>query len=236
MVIPLYDHDPSDFKVPPYVTWCLIAVNVVVFLVEQATGGGEFLMMSYGAVPAVIAGKVPNPSPIPAWATLVTSMFLHNGWLHVSGNMLYLFVFGDDIEEAMGWWRFLLFYLASGILAALAYVACNLDSVGPMIGASGAIAGVLAAYLMLRQALGARVLPPRPDRRNVGDWHLGRPAGLRHPLGQRRWRGIRCPHRRAGGGSAAVLPTAPARRRALRVCRGGYSSLKPYSGTLPVAP
>ena len=150
MVIPLFDHDPSEFKVKPYVTWSLIALNVIVFLVEQATGGGEFLMMSYGAVPAAILGLAPNPSPIPAWATLVTSMFLHDGWLHVGGNMLYLFVFGDDIEGAMGWWRFLIFYMASGICAALAYVGCNLDAVGPMIGASGAIAGVLAAYLMLR--------------------------------------------------------------------------------------
>ncbi len=150
MVIPLYDRDPTQFKVPPYVTWSLIALNVVVFLVEQATGGGEFLMMSYGAVPAAILGHVPNASPIPAWATLVTSMFLHNGWLHVGGNMLYLFVFGDDIEEALGWWRFLLFYIASGILAGLAYVATNADNVGSMVGASGAIAGVLAAYLMLR--------------------------------------------------------------------------------------
>ena len=150
MVIPLYDRDPTQFKVPLYVTWSLIALNVVVFLVEQATGGGEFLMMSYGAVPAAILGHVPNASPIPAWATLVTSMFLHNGWLHVGGNMLYLFVFGDDIEEALGWWRFLLFYIASGILAGLAYVATNADNVGSMVGASGAIAGVLAAYLMLR--------------------------------------------------------------------------------------
>jgi membrane associated rhomboid family serine protease len=178
MVIPLYDHDPSEFKVPPYVTWCLIAVNVVVFLIEQAAGGGEYLMMSYGAVPAVIAGKVPNPAPIPAWATLVTSMFLHNGWLHVGGNMLYLFVFGDDIEEAMGWWRFLLFYFASGILAALAYVACNLDSVGPMIGASGAIAGVLAAYLMLRPCAKLWVLVFFRPVRIAAMWAIGIWIGL----------------------------------------------------------
>ena len=150
MVIPLFDHDPTKFKVLPYVTWGLIALNVIVFLIEQATGGGEFLMMSYGAVPAAILGEAPNPSPIPAWATLVTSMFLHNGWLHVGGNMLYLFVFGDDIEEALGWWRFLLFYMASGVCAALAYVFGNAGSVGPMVGASGAIADVLAAYVMLR--------------------------------------------------------------------------------------
>ena len=150
MVIPLYDHDPTDFKVLPYVTWSLIALNVIVFLVEQVSGGGEFLMMSYGAVPAAIVGQAQNASPIPAWATLVTSMFLHNGWLHVGANMLYLFIFGDDIEDALGWWRFLLFYMASGILAGLAYVGGNPGNVGPMVGASGAIAGVLAAYLMLR--------------------------------------------------------------------------------------
>ena len=173
MVIPLYDHDPTDFKVRPYVTWSLIALNVIVFGVEQATGGGEFLMMFYGAVPAAILGQAPNPSPIPAWATLVTSMFLHNGWLHVGFNMLYLFVFGDDIEGAMGWWRFLLFYMASGILAGLAHVACNLDSVGPMIGASGAIAGVLAAYLMLRPCAKLWVLVFFRPVRIAAMWAIG---------------------------------------------------------------
>lgn len=173
MVIPLYDHDPSDFKVRPYVTWSLIALNVAVFLIEQATGGAEFLMMSYGAVPAAIVGQAPNASPIPAWATLVTSMFLHNGWLHVGGNMLYLFVFGDDIEEALGWWRFLIFYMASGILATLAYVACNMGSVGPMIGASGAIAGVLAAYLMLRPCAKLWVLVLFRPVRIAAMWAIG---------------------------------------------------------------
>jgi membrane associated rhomboid family serine protease len=173
LVIPLFDHDPSDFKVPPYVTWVLIVINVVVFLVQQATGGGEFLMVSYGAIPAVIAGDAVNPSPLPAWATLFTSMFLHAGWLHVGGNMLYLFVFGDDIEEALGWWRFLLFYLASGVGAALAYVAVNQESVGPMIGASGAIAGVLAAYLMLRPCAKLWVLVFVRPVRIAAMWAIG---------------------------------------------------------------
>ena len=173
MVIPLYDRDPTRFKVLPYVTWSLIALNVVVFLVELATGGGEFLMMSYGAVPAAVLGHAPNASPIPAWATLVTSMFLHNGWLHVGGNMLYLFVFGDDIEEAMGWWRFLIFYVACGILAALAYVVTNLDNDGPMIGASGAIAGVLAAYLMLRPCAKLWVLLFFRPVRIAAYWAIG---------------------------------------------------------------
>jgi membrane associated rhomboid family serine protease len=178
VVIPLFDHDPSDFKVRPYVTWSLIALNVIVFGVEQATGGGEFLMMSYGAVPAAILGLAPNASPIPAWATLVTSMFLHNGWLHVGGNMLYLFVFGDDIEGAMGWWRFLLFYMASGICAALVYVICNHDAVGPMVGASGAIAGVLAAYLMLRPCAKLWVLVFFRPVRIAAMWAIGLWVGL----------------------------------------------------------
>ncbi len=178
MVIPLFDHDPGDFKVPPYVTWALIAINVIVFLVEINTGGAEFLMMSYGVVPSVIAGTTPNPSPLPAWATLITSMFLHNGWLHVGGNMLYLFVFGDDIEAAMGWWRFLIFYFASGILAALVYVAGNLDSNIPMIGASGAIAGVLAAYLMLRPCAKLWVVVLFRPVRIAAYWAIGLWIGL----------------------------------------------------------
>lgn len=173
MVIPLYDHDPRAYKVPPYVTWGLIAINVAVFLVEQAMGGGDALIMSYGEVPSVLAGHTPNPSPLPGWATLFTSMFLHNSWLHVGGNMLYLFVFGDDIEEALGWPRFLFFYLASGVLAGLAWAACNLDSDTPAVGASGAIAGVLAAYLMLRPCARLWVLVFLRPVRIAAYWAIG---------------------------------------------------------------
>jgi membrane associated rhomboid family serine protease len=103
-----------------------------------------------GVTPAVIAHGAAYAGPIPPDATLLTGMFLHAGPEHLLSNMIYLWVFGDDIEDALGPFRFLFFYFASGALAALAYVAFNSQSHVPLIGASGAIAGVLAAYLLLR--------------------------------------------------------------------------------------
>jgi membrane associated rhomboid family serine protease len=154
MVFPIYDHDPFKADRLPLVTWGLIALNIVVFLIQLSAGGGgddlDPLVAAYGIVPAVITGHAPSSAPIPVLATLITGMFLHAGWGHIAGNMLYLWVFGDDIEEAMGRLRFLAFYLLSGIAAALVYVAFNAESLEPLIGASGAISGVLAAYLMLR--------------------------------------------------------------------------------------
>jgi membrane associated rhomboid family serine protease len=153
MVFPIYDH-PFKADRLPLVTWGLIALNIVVFLIQLSAGGGgdglDPMAAAYGIVPAVITGHAPSTASIPAFATLITGMFLHAGWGHIAGNMLYLWVFGDDIEEAMGRLRFLAFYLLSGVAAALAYVAFNAESLEPLIGASGAISGVLAAYLMLR--------------------------------------------------------------------------------------
>jgi membrane associated rhomboid family serine protease len=148
MVFPLYDDDP--FKLPrlPWATWTLIGINAVVFLWSDGSISPDALLAKYGAVPGQIAHPFAN-----GWRPefgLVTSMFLHAGWAHILGNMVYLWVFGDDIEEALGPWRFLLFYFAAGIAAALAFVAVNPSSTVPLVGASGAIAGVLAAYVMLR--------------------------------------------------------------------------------------
>lgn len=151
MVFPLYDHNPLKLPVPPVVTWGLIAANVIVFLIQQGAGdGGYQAMLDYGVVPSAITGGAPYDGPLPAVATLITGMFLHEGWEHILGNMVFLWVFGDDIEEALGPVKFLAFYLLSGIAASLAFVAFNSDSSAPLVGASGAIAGVLSAYLMLR--------------------------------------------------------------------------------------
>ena len=153
MVLPLYDDNPFERASPAVVTWLLIAVNVIVFFIELGTGDQssiDTLSASWGAIPAHI---VHPPAAVPPWrtyATLVSAMFLHAGWLHLIGNMIYLFVFGDDIEDVLGRARYLAFYLLSGIVAALGYVLCNAASTAPLIGASGAISGVLAAYLMLR--------------------------------------------------------------------------------------
>jgi membrane associated rhomboid family serine protease len=146
-MIPLRDSTRSHTT--PVVVYALIAVSVGVFVYSAQTLSSEAAVLgfyeTYGVVPREIA-RGPAPQ---AWLSLITSMFLHGSWLHLGGNMLYLWVFGDNIEDALGHAGFLVFYLLTGVVAALAHVATDLSSPVPMVGASGAIAGVLGAYLML---------------------------------------------------------------------------------------
>ena len=136
-MIPLRDIIPS--RTTPVVTIVLIAVNVLVFLFELSLGRNvDQFTLYWGLVPAAFS-----------WVTVVTSMFLHGGFLHVAGNMLYLWIFGDNVEDRMGHGRFLVFYLLCGVAAALAQTISQPDSVVPMVGASGAIAGVMGAYFVL---------------------------------------------------------------------------------------
>jgi membrane associated rhomboid family serine protease len=136
-MIPLYDVIPS--RTLPVVTIGLIAVNVLVFLFELSLGSSvDLFLHAYGLVPAEFS-----------LFTLVTSMFLHGGFSHVGGNMLFLWIFGDNVEDRMGHFRFLTFYLLCGGAAALAQTLMQPDSLLPMVGASGAVAGVMGAYFVL---------------------------------------------------------------------------------------
>jgi membrane associated rhomboid family serine protease len=140
-VIPIGDQNPYRRRLP-VVTYGLIALNVVVFLVELSQPDPQAYLAEWGAVPArVSAGQ--------GVLTLVTSMFLHAGWAHLLGNMLFLWVFGDNVEDAFGHVRYLFFYLACGILAGLGQIVLAPGSNVPGVGASGAISGVLAAYLVM---------------------------------------------------------------------------------------
>ena len=136
-MIPLRDVIPS--RTTPFVTFSLIGLNTLAFLYQLSLGEAinEFVLY-FGLVPAAFS-----------WVAVFTSMFLHGGLLHFGGNMLYLWIFGDNVEDRMGHGRFLVFYLLCGIAAALAQAALNPDSVVPMVGASGAIAGVMGAYFVL---------------------------------------------------------------------------------------
>jgi membrane associated rhomboid family serine protease len=136
-VIPLRDVIPS--RTTPYVTVALVVINVLVFLYQLSLGElvNEFVF-DFGLVPADFA-----------WVNVLTSMFLHGGFLHAAGNMLYLWIFGDNVEDRMGHGRFLAFYLLCGTAAALAQTVMVPDSPVPMVGASGAIAGVMGAYFVL---------------------------------------------------------------------------------------
>ena len=150
-MIPLHDDNPATLK--PYVTVFLIASCALVFLWQLSLGrGGERAVYGLGVIPAVLLdNKILHPSlvMVPPVATVITSMFLHGGWMHLVGNMLYLWIFGNNVEDAMGHTRFVAFYLLCGVAAVLAQVLPDPESTTPMIGASGAISGVLGAYLLL---------------------------------------------------------------------------------------
>src|SRR6478672_10738634 len=177
MVIPLYDNDPFESRFRPYVTWSLIALNLLAFFAELASPDTDALTSAWGVTPVAIT-SAPVVASLHAYATLFTGMFLHGGWLHLLGNMIYLQVFGDDIEEALGRGRFLFFYLLCGLFAALAYVASNISSSEPMVGASGAISGVLAAYLMLKPCAKVTVLLFWRPVRLQAMWVIGLWVGL----------------------------------------------------------
>ncbi|HKJ87157.1 MAG TPA: rhomboid family intramembrane serine protease [Gammaproteobacteria bacterium] len=164
-MIPLYDDNPTSS--PPVVTVGLIGLSVAVFLFQffmLNQQDATIMIYRLGAIPAVVTGEVrlhPDlAAGVPAEATLVTSMFLHGGFLHIAGNMLYLWIFGNNVEDALGHVRFLLFYLIGGVVAALAHIYMNPTSEVPMIGASGAISGVLGAYLLLYPRAQVMVLIP----------------------------------------------------------------------------
>src|ERR1043166_6121541 len=137
-MIPLLDVIPS--RTTPYITVTIIVLNAVAWLYEVALPHESLnqVLTIYGVVPAYLA-----------WPTLITSMFLHGSWTHIIGNMWYLWIFGDNVEDRVGHGRFIIFYLLCGIAAAVGQIAMDPTSTLPTIGASGAIAGVMGAYFVL---------------------------------------------------------------------------------------
>ena len=149
-MLPLRDVNPT--RQFPIMTVILIAINVLVFIYELILGPQlEGFVQSWAIIPYEITHGVdlPPASIQPIYLTLITAMFLHGGFVHIAGNMLFLWIFGNNIEDAMGSLRFLVFYLLCGLAAAFAQIAVGPNSDVPNIGASGAIAGVLGAYLLL---------------------------------------------------------------------------------------
>lgn len=177
MLFPIGDEN-ADRRTTPFVTYALIALNLLVFVLLQGLGGNERFTYAYSAVPAeIISGRdittpdrvvehpvtgqeveIPGlqPTLIPVWFTLITSMFMHGGIAHIFGNMLFLWIFGDNIEDRLGHLRYTIFYLVTGVLASLAHVFTTVAFASqeasmliPSLGASGAISGVLGGYLLL---------------------------------------------------------------------------------------
>ena len=162
-MIPLRDDNPTS--ITPFVTYAFIAACVLAFLWQMSLGdkGFEAAVLALGVTPAILLGDARLPPElylVPPVATVFSSMFLHGGFMHLAGNMLYLWIFGNNIEDSMGHVRFVIFYLLCGVAAVLAQAWPNPDSTIPMIGASGAISGVLGAYLLLFPRAHVLVLIP----------------------------------------------------------------------------
>lgn len=179
MVIPVGDRNPT--RRTPWVNWLLVAVNLGVFLFAEPWAEGrcaqQEFFLTYAAIPAELAqGEPLGPEQVaattprgcdidpvsdkPVYASLLTAMFLHAGWMHLLGNLLYLWVFGNNVEDRYGHLRYLLFYLGTGIVATVAFVVPNISSSTTLVGASGAIAGVLGAYLVMFPGARVTVLVP----------------------------------------------------------------------------
>jgi membrane associated rhomboid family serine protease len=171
--MPLRDDDTGR-RITPVATYALIAANIIVWLIELSAG--ERFINGYSTVPYEITNNTDlvgtrsvqaggesvsfqlYPGPTPIYLTLLFSMFMHASWLHLGGNMLYLWIFGDNIEDRLGHAKFLAFYVVCGLAASAAHIMFATDSVIPSLGASGAIAGILGAYLILFPRRGVRVL------------------------------------------------------------------------------
>lgn len=154
-MLPIKDNNPTT--ITPWVTYAIIAINVAVFLftVSLDPRSAHLVNLQYGAIPAILFGHADLPpefSPFPpgfGFLSVFSAMFMHGGWMHLGGNMLYLWIFGNNVEDAMGHFRFLMFYLLCGVAAAFGHGILDTQSEIPMIGASGALAGVLGAYFLL---------------------------------------------------------------------------------------
>lgn len=174
-LMPLGDEN-EDRVATPYVTYCLIALNFLVFIFLQGAGTNAAFTYGYAVVPREIItghdlahpvstgyGMLPQaPGPYPIYLTLLTAMFMHGSWLHLLGNMLYMWIFGDNVEDAVGHAKFLLFYLLCGLGATVCHIAATVffhqDTLMPSLGASGAIAGVLGGYVLMYPTRRVRVL------------------------------------------------------------------------------
>jgi membrane associated rhomboid family serine protease len=192
-MLPIGDQDEPGGL--PIVNVAIIAINVLVFVLLQVPN--DAFTMGFSTIPKEITtgvdlvGPVPitlpdgtvativeAPGPSPIWLTLFTSMFMHGGWAHLGGNMLFLFIFGDNVERRLGSILYLAFYLVCGVLASAAQIATDPNSIIPSLGASGAISGVLAAYLVyfpqnrVRVLVGFRFITEVPALLMIGLWFL----------------------------------------------------------------
>jgi membrane associated rhomboid family serine protease len=167
MLFPIGDDNSDRIRIP-YVNYLFIAANIIVYVLFQGLGANDAFTYAFSVVPREITtgidiaspqiirdsfgnrGVIPlQPTPIPVWGTILTSMFMHGSFMHILGNMMYLWIFGDNLEDRLGHIRYAIFYIVCGAFAALAQIFTDQNSIIPMLGASGAISGVLGGYLLL---------------------------------------------------------------------------------------
>ena len=175
MVLPLYDERARKRVSQPFVTWGLVLLNVAVFAAELGLpeAAQDAIVHTYGFTPAILSGDVANPHAFPVLLTPLTDMFVHLGWDHLLGNMLFLMIFGDNVEDALGHVRYLAFYVACSFASDLAYFLSSAHSAVPAVGASGAISGVVAAYVMIRPCAKVEVLLVIVPVALSGFWVMG---------------------------------------------------------------
>ncbi len=188
MFIPLYDHNPRAHIRRPYVTWALIALNAAIFLLVEAGGMARAVnaaALAHGAVPILFSAPT-----VETYASLVTYAFLHGDFWHLAGNMLFLWIFGDNVEDALGHLRYLIFYFLCAAVGALVHIVMLPQSNVPVIGASGAVAGIVAAYLMLHPHVRvwvlvlARIPVPVPAYWFLGAWIAFQIYMVLQPVGE----------------------------------------------------
>src|SRR2546421_1504062 len=158
MVMPIYDDNPFRLPHRPIMTWGLIATNMIIYFAEVTADSPQAVIRAFGLTPAALIGESSLSDALTPLLTLLSYQFLHADLMHLLGNMIFLWVFGDDIEECLGRLRYLGFYLGAGVIAGLVYVWSDAHSTGPLIGASGSIAGIVIAYVMLRPCAKITVL------------------------------------------------------------------------------
>jgi len=180
MFIPIHDQNRLEHVPWPFVNLTIIALNILVFFALQGAGEQQAVgasSVSHGLIPVVlfdIRDLAPHVQVLPDWMSLITYAFLHGSFMHLIGNMLFLWVFGDNVEDAMGHVRYLLFYLICAAAGGFAYAILDHNSQVPLIGASGAVSGVVAAYLMLHPRVKVWVLAfGRIPLRLTAQWLLG---------------------------------------------------------------
>ena len=238
-MIPLRDDNPTRTR--PYVTYALIALNVLAYLVESfllRRHGDAYVISGYGLVPTRIAAD-----PSGELFTVFTSMFMHGGFMHLASNMLFLWIFGDNVEDAIGHGRYLAFYLFCGVCAAAAQVLIDPTSNAAMVGASGAIAGVLGAYLVLYPRAPVTVflfffLVQLPAWAVIGEWFVLQLLAV-HPLRMDASTGGVAVYAHLGGFLAGVLAIRGAMAGRERVRASQFAGFRNFNRTrygMPPAP